>query len=280
MVENICKNDAHGGDLPQTSLININTESLLKILPGQIEGSNLDKRTLEKVIQLDVPNTSIFDYLKTSKDQCEQIVKYALDIYKRYPFTTSMVVFGAVSIVKPATGLPMIVKSVVDAVRDKLLYAEIDENESRSVIEQIEDSAQQHKVLTEISSTAVTTGIQTVVLDILGVTKEQTIGNAWNNGFNATLDILTNNVDAIKNLAFQHPVIAQCLTTGLTIASNIAIGKYIQSMPVALVKCGLSLCIGFFSSKFGTSIFSEAKKWLGYEQPDIPSEHVIHQNNV
>lgn len=264
MVESIGKNGANGGDLQPTSLIHINTESLLKDIPERIEGSNLDKRTLEKNIQSDVQNTSIFDYLKTSKDQCVKVVKYALDIYKRYPFTTSMVVFGAVSIVKPTTGLPMIVKVVVDAGRDKLLSSKIDENESRSIIEQIADSAQQHKVLTAIRSTAITTGIQTVVLDILSETKEATICNALNNGFNAILDILTNNVDAIKNLAFQYPVIAQCLTTGLTIASNIAIGQYIQSTPVSLVKYGLSLCVGFFSSKFGTSIFSEAKKWLGY----------------
>lgn len=218
----------------------------------------------EQASQANGQNTSIFDYLKILKDKSVQVVKPVVDLYKQYPFATSMVVFGAVSVVMPTTGLPMMVKAAVDIAKDKLLSAEVNENEAQSFIGQLVASAQQHPIVTKAISTDITTGIQTGVLNIFGVTKEQMICSAYGNIFNTTLDVLTNNVSAVKNLAYQHSVIAQCVTTALSIASNIAVGKYTQSMPAALAKSVLSLGIGFFSSKFGTSTFSEVKKLIGY----------------
>lgn len=280
MVECIGKNDGHDGGLQQSSQIGVNTKSTLNNPTERIDGGNLNERTSEQARPANGQNTGIFDYLKILKDKSVQVVKPAVDIYKQYPFTTSMVVFGAVSVVMPTTGLPMMVKAAVDIAKDKLLSAEVSESEAQNFVGQLAVSAQQHPMVTKAISTAITTGIQTGVLNILGVTKEQMIGNAWNNGFNATLDMLTNNIDATKNLAYQHSVIAQCITTALSIASNIAVGKYTQSMPAALAESALSLGIGFFSSQFGTSSFSEVKKLIGYGQPVLQQEQTIvdHKN--
>ena len=211
----------------------------------------------------------VFDDICMIYQGVEKMTKPIINFMGKHPYVTQLLLSGAVYSVNPVSALQMLIKTAGNAITNEILlkgYAGGDFKEQ--------------PIQTKAKSTAVITGLQTVVADLNEVGNDKIIRNAWNNVFNATLDILTNDVSAVKNLANDHPVIAQCITTGLSIASNIAVGKYTQSMPVACAKSALSLCTGIFSSKFGTSIFSELKKFIGYGKSDVPSEQITSQTSV
>lgn len=144
MVEPLGRNGAFNDCLQATDPIITSADGMLDNHDKQIEDICLDQRGLIDASRSHDQDTEILGCFKTLCDKGIQVTKSAVNIYKQYPFATSMVIFGIVSAVMPATGLPMVIKSVVDIAKDKLLSEGIHENDAQTIIDKIATTAQEH----------------------------------------------------------------------------------------------------------------------------------------